>query len=567
MVRKTYATLVLAIAVGGCGDDPAAPTMGAIRVSVSTTGSGVDRDPNGYSVNIDAGVTRAISWNESFVATDIAPGNHSVHLDGLADNCSVTGSNPVTISVNATRDTADAQSVSFVVSCVPNLGSFRASVVTSGQDLDTDGYSLMIDGIGPRNLASNGEQVFSGLRAGQYHLTLSGVSNNCIVVGSAERLVVVQFNATAESSFAVNCVTSGTLVVTTAATGEDIDQNQYRVQAQRLGSNVLSEISVNPNSSGRVSSLLPGEYQIRLYGIGPNCSSTSNPTSVTVTGGSETQVVFNIVCTAFAALSFTNEFGSGIAIFRAKINGTDPTRLTSGSDASPAWSPDGTRIAFSSFRDGNWEIYVMHADGQNQQRLTQSGGEVDRAPAWSPDGTRIAFSSERDGNSDIYVMNADGTNKVRLTEHAAIDADPAWSPDGNRIAFTSHRESFPAIWVMNADGTGATRLTSNNLGDSQPTWSPDGKRIAFAARTTSNRYAVYLMNADGSDRARFAEDYDMVADPAWSPDGRQIAFTGANFNCGWYYYYCYTAIEIASVSGSRYEFPIIGAREPAWRSR
>ena len=93
----------------------------------------------------------------------------------------------------------------------------------------------------------------------------------------------------------------------------------------------------------------------------------------------------------------------------------------------------------------------------------ESVGELDRAPAWSPDGTRIAFSSERDGNSDIYVMNPDGSNKVRLTEHAAIDTDPAWSPAGTRIAFTSNRESFPAIWVMNADGTGATRLTSNNL--------------------------------------------------------------------------------------------------------
>jgi hypothetical protein len=568
MVKRTFATLVLAITAAACADGPAAPTTGAIRVSVTTNGSGVDRDPNGYAVNIDAGVTRAISWNDSFVATDIAPGNHSVHLDGVAANCSVAGANPVSINVNAIRDTADAQVVPFVVSCAPNLGSFRASIVTSGEDIDPDGYSLMIDGIGPKSLATNDAQVFSGLRAGQYHVWLSGVSRNCSVVGSGEKLVDVQFNAVTEFSFNVNCVTSGTLVVATATTGQDIDRGNYVMDVQRQGSGIVDQLSLGPNSNGRLSGLLPGDYRLTMHFTSSNCSSTSNPRVVTIVGGAETRVDVDVACSALALFALTADYNGVAAISVAKTNGTEVRRLTSGSEANPAWSPDGTRIAFSSFRDGNWEIYVMNSDGQNQKRLTQSSADMDRNPAWSPDGSRIAYSSQRDTNNDIYVMNADGSNSVRLTEDPADDSDPAWSPDGTRIAFRSNRESFPAIWVMNADGTGATRLTSNNLGDSQPSWSPDGKKIAFTARTTATKYAVFLMNADGSGRTRFTEDFDVAADPAWSPDGQQIAFTAGVSSCGWYYYYyCYSQTTIVGMDGSRFFLPINGSSEAVWRPR
>ena len=91
---------------------------------------------------------------------------------------------------------------------------------------------------------------------------------------------------------------------------------------------------------------------------------------------------------------------------------------TSVEDRDPSWSPDGSRIAFTSYRDGNWDIYVMDADGSNQQRLTDNPA-VDRMPSWSADGSRIAFVSGRDGNWDIYVMDADGSNQQRLTDNVA----------------------------------------------------------------------------------------------------------------------------------------------------
>ena len=91
----------------------------------------------------------------------------------------------------------------------------------------------------------------------------------------------------------------------------------------------------------------------------------------------------------------------------------------------PAWSPDGKKIAFDSDRDGNWEIYVMNADGSNPINLTNNNG-VDWYSTWSPDGRKIAFSSNRDGNFQIFVMNADGSNPIRLTKNKAWDEDPAW---------------------------------------------------------------------------------------------------------------------------------------------
>lgn len=125
-------------------------------------------------------------------------------------------------------------------------------------------------------------------------------------------------------------------------------------------------------------------------------------------------------------------------------------QLTNLGGEEPVWSPDGTRIAFTSHRHYHSSIYVMDADGSDVERLTNFGRGSAASPAWSPDGTRIAFASNsHDGNAKVHVMDADGSGVEQVTNHSGNDQHPAWSPDGTRIAFDSngdrplqHREIY-----------------------------------------------------------------------------------------------------------------------------
>jgi Tol biopolymer transport system component len=187
------------------------------------------------------------------------------------------------------------------------------------------------------------------------------------------------------------------------------------------------------------------------------------------------------------------------------------------SNYTPAWSPDGTKIVFSSSRDTASHVshlYVMDPNGANVVQLTNAAGD-DALPAWSPDGTKIAFASTRDGNDEIYVMNANGSGQVNLTNDPGSDLAPTWSPDGTKIAFHSDREINYAIWVMNADGSNPVRLTNPSRdasrGHENPSWSPDGTRILF-----DDNEDLWVMNADGSNRIRLnGSGRDIL--PRWRP--------------------------------------------------
>ena len=197
---------------------------------------------------------------------------------------------------------------------------------------------------------------------------------------------------------------------------------------------------------------------------------------------------------------------------------------------------DNTLIAFTSFRDGNGEIYVMNADGKKQRNLTQNPAE-DCCASWSLDGRKIVFTSFRDGNAEIYVMDADGGNPQNLTKNPAgeggadpihIDTNPSWSPDGTKIAFKSHRAERwnPEIYVMDADGGNPKNITQNStpVGHCCPSWSPDGKQIIFTSHRDGNK-EIYVMNADGKKQRNLTQ---IVVDDnwaSWSPDGKQIVFT------------------------------------------
>ncbi|MEA2024767.1 MAG: Ig-like domain-containing protein, partial [Actinomycetota bacterium] len=220
-------------------------------------------------------------------------------------------------------------------------------------------------------------------------------------------------------------------------------------------------------------------------------------------------------------------------IYVRDFSGGTPVRLTNNavSDDDPAWSPDGSKIAFTSSRDGNDEVYTMSTDGKSPIRLTNDVA-ADYDPAWSPDGSKIAFTSARTGSAQVFVMNSDGTAEANLSNHIDRDMDPSWSPDGSKIAFTSKRDGDYEIYVMNHDGTNQVNLTTHSNDDHDPVWSPDGSKIAFASERDGN-YEVYVMNADGTNQKRLTNDISFDRDPAWSPDGSKIAFASTRDGFDW----------------------------------
>ena len=205
--------------------------------------------------------------------------------------------------------------------------------------------------------------------------------------------------------------------------------------------------------------------------------------------------------------------------------------LLTGCGSSGSSAPD---IAFVSSRDGDYAIYGMKADGSSQRRLTDERGDTSTSagvefqtdPAWSPDGTRIAFASAREGSFDIYVMNADGTGTKRLTSSGANDQGPTWSPDGSRIAF-ARSDDGGHVWLMNADGTGAHRLTDDDItAEGEPAWSPDGRWIAYTHRASgSDLREIWVVHPDGSGRRSVTKLEAKSYAPAWAPDAKRLAFS------------------------------------------
>ena len=225
-------------------------------------------------------------------------------------------------------------------------------------------------------------------------------------------------------------------------------------------------------------------------------------------------------------IAFVREAPDG-GIFTMDPSGTDLTRLTSGQDYRPKWSPDGTRIVFQRIHGIRSELWVMDADGSNASALGIEGFQ----PAWSPDGGRIVFGCGR-GNprTEICTANADGTDLQQLTHDREADFLPAWSPDGTTILYT---HGFPRsdLYLMGADGSDPTRLTRNRAWDVAEDWSPDGSTILFRSRRHAS-WDLYTIHADGSELRRVTDGPATEWAAVWSPDGTRIAYTVANYRRG-----------------------------------
>ena len=222
--------------------------------------------------------------------------------------------------------------------------------------------------------------------------------------------------------------------------------------------------------------------------------------------------------------------GGDREIFLMNGDGTNPTNVTNNAaaDDQPGFSPNGSKIAFSSNRDGNSEIWVMNANGSSPVQLTTTDAPVFNVnPAWSPDGAHIAFQTNRDaGDNEIYVMTASGASPINVTNSAGADASPSWSPDGTKIAFRSARNSGNnEIYVMDAEGSNQTRTTNTANGEFHPDWSPDGTRIVYSKDGGSGGSRdIWVMDAVGTNQTAYTDSTDAEDYPVFSPDGTKIAY-------------------------------------------
>lgn len=238
----------------------------------------------------------------------------------------------------------------------------------------------------------------------------------------------------------------------------------------------------------------------------------SNQTNITNNAANDSLPAWSFDGSKIAFVRGPGGASSAMDIYTMNADGSNQVRLTNdGSSRHPSWSPDGTKIVFAT----GFDIYLMNADGTNRFRLPTINYNDD--PEFSPDGTRISYLCSRpfDGippglNDEICVMNADGTNERILSKHPAVEWGAVWSPDSSKIAFVSNRTGNSEVYVMNADGNNQVNLSNNPAGDSNPTWLPDGTKIAFSSGRDNP--GIYLMNPDGTNQTFFTAS---IGSPTW----------------------------------------------------
>ncbi len=274
-------------------------------------------------------------------------------------------------------------------------------------------------------------------------------------------------------------------------------------------------------------------------------------------------------------VAFSSDETGDLDIYVMNADGADRINLTNrdAKDMHPAWSPTGEWIAFLSRTQGKTDIHRVRPDGSGLTSLTNHPAQEYSRPVWSPDGTKIAFTSNRDADPppqvgptpvplfddapefpaaaprpELYVMNADGSGQTRLTFNFFFDGNPTWSPDGERIVFQSRSDGDHELFIINVDGSGLTKLTDNDYADIFPAWSPDGRFIAFSSNRPKTEFGkelseaarrnfrtifatgpvdmdIYIMSPDGGDTYNWTQTSSLWdSGPSWSPDGTWIAF-------------------------------------------
>ena len=198
-------------------------------------------------------------------------------------------------------------------------------------------------------------------------------------------------------------------------------------------------------------------------------------------------------------------------------------------DRHPSWAPDGSRIAFASDKDGDFDLYTVDENGENRTRMTNSSGD-DVQPDWSPDGSKIAFASDQaSAVHQVYWMDVKTGHQQKLTQSNFDTRYPRWSPDGTQVAFRSavvdrgRPIGSRQIWQVRADGTGLKSLINDGDRNDDHVFSPDIKQIAFTSSRDDNT-DIYSFDRDSLQTLRLTRDPSADYQSNWSPDGKHLVF-------------------------------------------
>jgi Tol biopolymer transport system component len=350
----------------------------------------------------------------------------------------------------------------------PTTGTVEFNIVTTGTDIDTDGFLLTVDGAPPQEISVNGILTLSSL-PGNHPLTISGLAFNCDVIAPASVSVVVG-------------------------------------QAARVD----VRASCTPYLSNAVVYVSDEFPQGALMVMRPDGSRSER---LTTDGAGYAEPVVSPDGQSIAVSAPIGGGWNGIYLLD-RFGKNRKTLVSHAGSGAPAWSPDGTRLSFSGTLPGRYgdfgRIFIVNRDGTGLRQLSPGVSDTDpfvydAGSSWSPDGARLVF----DRMGVLFLINADGTG---LVSTGVGGENPSWSPDGAQIAYGA--VSLDGIWVMNMAFT-PRRLTTAVQQDEYPTWSPDGRQLVFE-RLENNVFHLYKVGADGSGAARIGNAVSNESEPSWS---------------------------------------------------
>lgn len=224
-------------------------------------------------------------------------------------------------------------------------------------------------------------------------------------------------------------------------------------------------------------------------------------------------------------IAFVRKTQSIAELYTVNFDGSDLRRMThyDSLTLAPRWSPDGRKLAFTSFKDGNPDIYIQDlASGKTEKVVSYQG--LNLPGSWSRDGAKLLVSLSREGSVAIYDMNVGSRLLQRLTRESSIAVSPVRSPDEKRIAFVSNRNGSPQIYIMDAEGGNVRRLTMEGNYNTAPAWSPKGKKIAYEG-SVNGRFQIFVIDEEGGAPQQITFGGGGHESPSWSPDGRYLAYS------------------------------------------